>query len=71
MNDALQELLTDIVGHANDADHLRDEMTLDDWTTMLSRLETVHYLCMDARRIVKRRIRSAQHRVQATEEHRA
>ncbi len=60
----LQDILQVITTHADDAEGgLRTQyepMSLDEWKMLLSNLETVHYFCMDARRIVRRRIKSAQ-----------
>jgi phosphoenolpyruvate synthase/pyruvate phosphate dikinase len=70
-NKQLELIIEEMINVAHDSNEVvnvgyrADE--LDTWRRILSDLETVHYLCMDARRIVNRRIKSAQHRMQRTQ----
>ena len=61
----LQEILDDLVVAAHDADGLRENMTLEDLQVVMGNLESVHYFCMDARTIIRRRIKRAEQNVQS------
>lgn len=58
----LQDIIDEMIGAANDSNNLSKYyvMTLDNWKSIYSNLESVHYFCMDARRIVRRRIKAAE-----------
>jgi hypothetical protein len=62
MNKNLQDIIDEMIYAANDSNNLSKYTTptLENWKRIYSDLETVHYFCMDARRIVRRRIKSAE-----------
>jgi len=69
-NEKLEELLETINQSANDANAMIHSLVFENdekrWQMILGELDTIKYFVMDAKQIVRRRIKSAQYSVQRT-----